>query len=576
MNVRKSKLCMLCLLLVLSAVLLCSLPTKAAAATKASGICGENLTWSLDDQGTLTISGTGAMYSYQYNTAWDTPPQPWYPYSGSVKNVVIEEGVTSIGEYAFACCYDLDSITIAASVTRIYSSFAMNSGVTSIYFEGALPTLSFGVHCDENCTDWTCDGGTCGSFCGISATMYYPSGDASYDGAEDMQFCLALTWLAGADRNILWVENEGGTVTITGLDDKTVTELVIPEQIDGKNVTHIAPGAFSGCTGLTKVYYSGTLEQWNAITIGADNTCLTGATLHTGGTCGELEVFEIAVSRMILGNALEFQFGVEKNLQSDWTGAYAVIEKQWADGTVTTKTIPVDLWGSADQYWAIAYDGLAAKEMGDIIKVTVYNADGVAISKPKTDSARDYMARAFDSQSETGKTMLVDMLNYGAAAQQKFGYDTKNLANSGLTDAQKAYATQEAPLMGNYQYKGPHYLGSRFILESRIQMQVAFGGLTDDMYAVYNYTDACGKTRSVRVEGKNFITAGSRKGIELNQLVYADARGQVTIMVYNADGSLYGMAIDSIESCANRSTTGNDVFVALMKFADSARKHLYG
>ena len=76
------------------------------------------------------------------------------------------------------------------------------------------------------------------------------------------------------------------------------------------------------------------------------------------------------------------------------------------------------------------------------------------------------------------------------------------------------------------------------------------------------------------MEGKDFITAGDKKGIELSQLVYADARGQVTVMVYNADGTLHGMAIDSIESCAYRSS--GDVFAALMQFSDSAKKHLYG
>ena len=128
--------------------------------------------------------------------------------------------------------------------------------------------------------------------------------------------------------------------------------------------------------------------------------------------------------------------------------------------------------------------------------------------------------------------------------------------------------------MGNYQYKGQSYIATRFILESRIQVQVAFSGLTDDMYAIYNYTDSSGKTRSVRVESNAFITAGSMRGIELSELVYADARGLVTIMVYNADGTLHGMAIDSIESCAQRSS--GDVFTALMKFADSAKAYLYG
>jgi hypothetical protein len=112
-------------------------------------------------------------------------------------------------------------------------------------------------------------------------------------------------------------------------------------------------------------------------------------------------------------------------------------------------------------------------------------------------------------------------------------------------------------------------------LESRIQVQIAFSGLTEDMYAIYTYTNNYGQSRSVRVEGKDFLIIGGKPaGVELSELVYADARTAVQITVYNADGTVHGTATDSIESCALRS--GGDVFVALMKFADSAKTYLYG
>ena len=284
--------------------------------------------------------------------------------------------------------------------------------------------------------------------------------------------------------------------------------------------------------------------------------------------------FDIDVSRMILGNSLEFQFGVAQTKLPVKDGCYAEIKKTWADGSTTTKSIPANQWTTAGQYWAIVYDGLAAKEMSDTFYVTIYNAKGEAISNAKEDSVRDYVARAYASQSATGKTMMVDMLNYGAAAQTHFSYSTKDLANSKLTTAQKAAGTAATPTMQNKQVKGANFQGTRFILQSRIQMQVAFTGLTSDMYAIYSYTDSSGNVRQVRVEGTDFITAGSTKGVELNELVYADARSLVKILVYKADGTLYAGGKDSIESCAYRS--GSDVFIALMKFADSAKVHLYG
>ena len=66
-----------------------------------SGTCGDNLTWNLTGNGVLTISGTGAMSNY---TSSSPSRAPWYSNRSSIKSVVIEEGVTSIGEYAFNGC----------------------------------------------------------------------------------------------------------------------------------------------------------------------------------------------------------------------------------------------------------------------------------------------------------------------------------------------------------------------------------------------------------------------------------------------------------------------------------------
>lgn len=80
--------------------------------TSKTGSCGGNLTWLLDN-GVLTISGTGAMDDY------DQENMPWYIYKHRVNRVVIEEGVTSIGAYAFYSHDKLCSVSIAGSVETI-------------------------------------------------------------------------------------------------------------------------------------------------------------------------------------------------------------------------------------------------------------------------------------------------------------------------------------------------------------------------------------------------------------------------------------------------------------------------
>jgi len=118
-------------------------------------------------------------------------------------------------------------------------------------------------------------------------------------------------------------------------------------------------------------------------------------------------------------------------------------------------------------------------------------------------------------------------------------------------------------------------MGTRLVLESRIQLQVAFKGMTRDMYAVYTFTDNKDEVKTVRVEGADFIDVGVL-GVEMSALVYADARNVVEITVYNADGTVYGTATDSIEGYVQRNAKGEtDVSMELMKFADSAKAYLY-
>jgi len=98
-----------------------------------------DVTWSLSGS-TLTVSGTGAMADYTSSTPWS---------DSDIKTIVIESGVTSIGEGAFASCYNLESVSIPASVTSIgarafeYCGLATTAPTVS-FAEGSTP-LTIGV-----------------------------------------------------------------------------------------------------------------------------------------------------------------------------------------------------------------------------------------------------------------------------------------------------------------------------------------------------------------------------------------------------------------------------------------------
>ena len=117
-------------------------------ASGTSGEKGNNLTWILDDEGVLTISGTGAMAN------WNWEGSPWYANKDKIESVVIEDGVTSIGNYAFFSCASLKNITLPNSVTSIGDgAFLSCKSLISITLPNSV--TSIGVYAFSECNSLT-------------------------------------------------------------------------------------------------------------------------------------------------------------------------------------------------------------------------------------------------------------------------------------------------------------------------------------------------------------------------------------------------------------------------------------
>lgn len=133
----------------LFSILLQIVPVAKATDVVASGTCGEQIQWVLDDLGVLTLTGLGAMSDYGgFTKSWDGSytysllNQPWCKVRKNIRKIVISEGITYIGDTAFSSCENLTSVELPSSLSQIgdaafqdcnlLEDLVLPSGLTSI------------------------------------------------------------------------------------------------------------------------------------------------------------------------------------------------------------------------------------------------------------------------------------------------------------------------------------------------------------------------------------------------------------------------------------------------------------
>lgn len=232
-------------------MLLTLLPVNALAAeTVSSGSCGSNITWELDSDGTLTISGTGEM-----KDCYHGDEAPWMTERTKIKRVVIKSGITSIGGAAFYDCSNLADVTVPSSVTKFgESTFSHCTSLTSVEIPNGTTTIGW-------CMFYGCSSLTSvtipSSVTAIGAGAFYgcrgltnidiPSG-VTYIGYRAFSGCNGLTN----------VELPNG---LTGIYEETFQGCNLDSMSIPGSVKYIDDRAFSYCSRLTSILIPGSVSS---------------------------------------------------------------------------------------------------------------------------------------------------------------------------------------------------------------------------------------------------------------------------------------------------------------------------
>ncbi|MCR5088770.1 MAG: leucine-rich repeat domain-containing protein [Oscillospiraceae bacterium] len=215
-----------------------------------SGTCGNSLTWVLDDNGVLTISGSGSMTDYTSSSG-----TPWELSKSRIKQVKFADTVTSIGAYSFDSCSNLSSVSFPDGLqsigTSAFNGCALGPSLTLPNSLKLLGRFSF-VNCKN---------------------LHYIQLSEKLTTIQEGTFAAADLYEITVPEGVISI---AGDVFSHNINLHTIH---LPASLESVGVQ-----AFWVCDKLSDVYYSGPKEKADAISIGTSNSCLSSATWHCSET----------------------------------------------------------------------------------------------------------------------------------------------------------------------------------------------------------------------------------------------------------------------------------------------------
>ena len=234
-----------------------------------SGTCGadgDNLTWTLDDAGTLVVSGIGDMANFDYAGT------PWWENKYTISTIIIENGIESISDYAFYKSNNLENIIMSNSIRSIgLGAFFECNSLKNINIPGSVEKIGEYAFC----------------YCSKLESIEIPDSVTFID-EYAFAYCNSLKNITISE-NVTVIEDGVfcGCESLISIEIPSGVEYIYPQAFINcvrleditieEKLKKIYDRAFDGCDSLSNVYYNGDMQQWYMVS-GRDE--LSAAKIH--------------------------------------------------------------------------------------------------------------------------------------------------------------------------------------------------------------------------------------------------------------------------------------------------------
>ena len=575
------------------------------------GQCGDDIFWTVENY-VLTLTGFGAMYDYAYATA------PWF--NEEFYSIAIDPAITYIGSYAFADTDCLTTVVISDTVMIGNAAYAHCDNLKSFSVSDDHPLYNVdsqgALYSKSNTILIQVPGAFNGGFTiPVSVTEI---AEGAFFGCRKINSILFSGSTGATGGYVERDEANSDTVNATNTvhfgnsnisvigayafaDCERITAITIPQAVttinEGtflncynlakvfhyNNITEINESAFAECNFLNSVVYDGTKTQWQMITIGNGND-----PLHSTNVLW-LDEIKFSSAAPGLYNDIAMYYTIDKTV-FDAMGAvnpYLVVTFNGVKTTLTDYTVT----DNGTKY-TIGFFNIAPNQMGDTITATLYATYGDEVYEGATlnYSVALYCTRMLSNATVVNnaayaelRTLLVDLLNYGAAAQIYTGYKTDSLVNASLTATQASWGTSNTPALSSktaitnrIDSPAAGWKTATLILDDSVTIRLIFTAADISGMSMKITTDANPTGWLITEESFIYDEANNYYYVDFGELHAGQMRECIYATVYNGETAVSHTLRYSIESyaasfAANTTyPTVAELVKAMMRYGDAA------